>query len=103
MPDGNKIKPVETVDEAILDFIIQHEGFEPNKMGYDLVTGAPWIGSGIEVPKYIEQFKNTGKWSAADNRKAVRELVIANRPQIRQTFGKAYDKLTPAQKGVSLS
>jgi hypothetical protein len=54
MPDENKIKPVETVDEAILDFIIQHEGFEPNKMGYDLVTGAPWIGSGIEVPKYIE-------------------------------------------------
>lgn len=93
-------KVPEVVDDATLDFIIQHEGFKPNTWVKDPVTGKMLLGSGIDVDKYKEQFRSTGRWSSEDNRRAVREIVVANRPGIRRTFGKAYDKLTPAQKGV---
>lgn len=93
-------KVPEVVDDATLDFIIQHEGFKPNTWVKDPVTGKMLLGSGIDVDKYKEQFRSTGRWSSEDNRRAIKEIVVANRPGIRRTFGKAYDKLTPAQKGV---
>ena len=86
--------------DEIADFVIQHEGFEENKSGKDLVTGDRWIGSSIEVPKYLEQFDKTGKWTAADNRKAVKEILSSYTPQLKKTFGPVWDKLSSNQKLV---
>lgn len=88
------------IDDETLDFIIQHEGFKPDTMGKDLVTGAPWIGSGIEVQKYLDQFNKTGKWSAEDNKKAIREILQGYTPHLRKTFGNAWDTLNREQKRV---
>lgn len=89
----------EAVDDATLDFIINHEGYQDH-LGHDPGNGQLFIGSGLAGQKYINQYKNTGKWSKEDNRNAVREVVLANRAGIRRTFGDAYDRLTAAQKGV---
>ena len=90
----------EQVDDATLDFIIKHEGFVPDTLGKDPVTGAPYIGSGIEVQKYLDQFNRTGKWSAEDNRNAVREIAQTYTPHLKRTFSKVWPTLTPEQKTV---
>lgn len=89
----------EDVNDAVLDFIIQHEGFKPDMIGKDPVTGAPYVGSGIEIPEIIDQVKKTGKFSAQDNKKAVKRLVLENRPYLRKIFSN-YEQLTPYQKLV---
>ncbi len=86
----------EVVDDTTLDFIIGNEGFT-NKLIKDPGNGALSIGSGINVQKYINQFRNTGRWTQEDNRKAVREIVAGNRAHIRSKIAN-YDQLTDSQK-----
>lgn len=68
----------EPSDEDLIDFVIKEEGFldRPRDIGDGKIT----LGSGLTDPRWHALYKKRGnKWSAADNREAVRQELQTRR------------------------
>lgn len=74
---GNLFDTSGSKDDDLVNWIIKEEGFsaKPENIGDGKIT----LGSGLTNPKWHQLYKKRGnKWSASDNRRAVKEEV-ANR------------------------
>lgn len=89
-------KVPEQVSDDVIDFIIKNEGGYTGKLSIDPGNGAESL-DGINVKKYIDQFKKTGRWTLQDHRNAIREIVAGNRPHIRKKLSN-YKFLTKDQQ-----
>lgn len=89
-------KVSEQVSDDVIDFIINNEGGYTGKLSIDPGNGAESL-DGINVKKYIDQFKKTGRWTLQDHRNAIREIVASNRQHIRKKLSN-YNSLTKDQQ-----
>lgn len=89
-------KVPEQVSDDVIDFIIKNEGGYTGKLSIDPGNGAESL-DGINVKKYIDQFKKTGRWTLQDHRNAIREIVAGNRSHIRKKLSN-YKSLTKDQQ-----
>ena len=92
LPRYDTGKVPEQVSDDVIDFIIKNEGGYSGKLSIDPGNGAESL-DGVNVKKYIDRFKKTGRWTLQDHRNAVREIVAGNRPHIRKKLSN-YDSLT---------
>ena len=89
-------KVPEQVSDDVIDFIIKNEGGYTGKLSIDPGNGAESL-DGVNVKKYIDQFKKTGRWTLQDHRNAIREIVADNRSHIRKKLSN-YNSLTKDQQ-----
>ena len=92
LPKYGTGKGSEQVSDDVIDFIIKNEGGYSGKLSIDPGNGAESL-DGVNVKKYIDRFKKTGRWTLQDHRNAVREIVAGNRSHIRKKLSN-YDSLT---------
>lgn len=81
--------------EYLIDNIIKEEGFisAPKNIGDGKIT----IGSGLTDQKWLDLYRKKGKWTAEDNRRAVREEVFHRRKKLAKEIPH-WDEMSPGMK-----
>jgi len=83
--------------EDFVDSVIREEGFlsKPKDIGDGKIT----LGSGLTAQKWRDIYNQKGSWSAADNRRAVKEELANTEKWLRGVFSN-YDQLPENAKYV---